>query len=261
MAHLRGTSRRSGRIRPRAQAARPMAPRKGPIVTPRPETPPLVAVARHEPPDPHQRLLELLVGGRVAHADVARARRPERAARDDRDPLLGRAGARRTRRWSSPVELIPRERIERAARLERRQAQRVEAVDQQPAPAVVLGDASPSPRVRLEERGERRVLGDGRRRHDPVLVDLDDPLDDPRRARTSSRRASRSWHTPWRSRPSGPSGRASRARSASPGGGTCRRRAGRRSRRCRRGGRARPAIRASASWTSSGRTAPVGLHG
>ena len=46
-------------------------------------------MALDEAADPAERVLELLVRGRVARPDVALAARPERRARDDRDPLLG----------------------------------------------------------------------------------------------------------------------------------------------------------------------------
>src|SRR2546425_2310410 len=48
-----------------------------------------LAQAREESADPIQGLLEALIRGRVAHADMARARRPEGTAGNDSNPLLG----------------------------------------------------------------------------------------------------------------------------------------------------------------------------
>ncbi len=102
----------------------------------------------HEPADPAKRLLEPLVGRRVAHPDVAGAGRPEGTPRDDRHVLLveqplgelvvGEAG-----------RADPREGVERAARLERLETEGVEPVDDEAATPVVLGrirstSASPS---------------------------------------------------------------------------------------------------------------------
>ena len=59
-----------------------------------------------EPPDPPQRLLELLVRGRVAHAHVPGARRPE-GARPGRPPRAPRSSRRSVNSSSvRPVEVI-----------------------------------------------------------------------------------------------------------------------------------------------------------
>ena len=105
-------------------------------------------------------------------------------------------------------DLAGRRRRRRAARTSSRPIALSPSTTQPPA-AVVLGEhraaTSGSP---LDERHERGVLGDRRRGHDPVLVDLDDALEDRRRAPPASRPASRSSRRPSRSRPSGSSARA-----------------------------------------------------
>ena len=58
---------------------------------------------------------------------------------------------------------------------------RVEPVDDESPPTVVLGDHPLDVGLAVDEGDERRVLGGRRGRHDPVLVDLDDPLEDRRR--------------------------------------------------------------------------------
>ena len=127
-----------------------------------------------------QRLLEPLVRGRVAHPDVAGARRPEGTPRDDRDALLGQQPLGE-RLVVEAGRADARERVERAARLERLEPERVEPVDDQPPAAVVLGEHPLDVGLALDDRRQRRVLRRRRRRHDPVLVDLDHPLEDRRR--------------------------------------------------------------------------------
>ncbi len=124
-----------------------------------------------------QSLLELFVRSAIAHAHVPSARRTESTPRDDRDVLLGQEPfgelvGRETRRGD------PRERVERATRLEGLEADTIEAVDQQAPTSVVLGDHRDDRGFAGLERGQRRVLGDGGRRHDPVLVDFQHPLED-----------------------------------------------------------------------------------
>ena len=77
---------------------------------------------------------------------------------------------------------MSREGVEGAPRLEGRQADPVQPVDEQPPATVVLGEHRLHVRLARLERLKRGVLGDRRRRHDPVLVDLDDRLEDLRRA-------------------------------------------------------------------------------
>src|ERR1041385_8764555 len=90
-----------------------------------------------EPPDPDHRLLEPLVGGRIARANVLRARHAEGAAGDHGDVLLLQE-ARRERVRVQAGGRDARERIEGAARLERLEPQRIEAVDEQPPTSGVL---------------------------------------------------------------------------------------------------------------------------
>ena len=77
------------------------------------------AVALHEPADPADRVLELLVRGRVAGPDVALPARPERRARDHRDPLLGQQSLGEGLRRQAGRGRHLGEGVERAARLER----------------------------------------------------------------------------------------------------------------------------------------------
>ena len=105
------------------------------------------------------------------------ARRPERVARHDRDLLLAQQALGELVRGQAGGRDV-REGVEGAARLERGQAGGVEPVDEQPPSAVVLGDHRLHRRLAGLERRQRRVLGDRRRGHDPVLVDLDEALED-----------------------------------------------------------------------------------
>src|SRR6185436_5160021 len=93
-----------------------------------------------EAADPAERVLELLVGGRVAGPHVALPRRPESRAGNDCDALvleqaLSEVLGREPGRGGDLGE-----RVERTARLEGPEAHHVEAVDDEPAPAVVLGE-------------------------------------------------------------------------------------------------------------------------
>src|SRR5262245_13452667 len=85
------------------------------------------AGALDEAADADERLLDLVLRGRVAHPHVTLARGTERATRHARDVLLGeQALDERLGVEAGRGDL--REGVERAARLERAQAERVEAV-------------------------------------------------------------------------------------------------------------------------------------
>ncbi len=109
---------------------------------------------------------------------MALSRRTEGASGHDRDVLfLEEPAGERLRVQPRRGDL--REGVERAERFECVEAHRVEAVhDEAPAP-VVFGPHALDLGLAIDEGHERGVLGDGRRRHDPVLVDLHDPLEDP----------------------------------------------------------------------------------
>src|SRR4051794_10693558 len=95
------------------------------------------AMAPGESADADDRLFQAVVCRRIAHPDVALARRPERAARHHGHPLLdeeplGELVGRQARRRD------PGERVEGPPRLERIEPEAVEAVDEEPPAAVVL---------------------------------------------------------------------------------------------------------------------------
>src|SRR3990172_6858913 len=135
----------------------------------------LPALAGCEPSDTCHRLVDLVLGRGVAHADVPFAGWPERPAGDHRDVLLAQQALReRLRRQPRGRDL--RERIERATWLERAQPDRVHPAEKVWARAIVGGDHPLHVRLPGTQRLQGRVLGRGWGGHDPVLVDLDDPL-------------------------------------------------------------------------------------
>src|SRR5882672_4303995 len=116
-------------------------------------------LAFHEGADTAERLLQALIGGRVARPDVALARRPERAARHDRDVLL--------------LEQPRRERLAVEAGRRGHLGEGVERADDEATPAVVLRDHRLDVTLTVGEGAQRGVLGGRWGRHDRVLVHLD----------------------------------------------------------------------------------------
>ena len=108
---------------------------------------------------------------------MAGAGRPEGTAWHDRHPFLQEQALRKDL-VAQAGRGHPWEGVERATRLERLEPDGVQAIDDESPPPVVLGQHPLDIRLALENRGERRVLADRRGRHDPVLVDLDQPFQD-----------------------------------------------------------------------------------
>src|SRR5918999_2318544 len=89
--------------------------------------------------DAYEGFSEILEARRIRGPDVALTRRPERPPRDHGDLLLEQQPlAELLARESGAGDA--RERVERAARLERGEPDPVESLDQHPSPAVVLAD-------------------------------------------------------------------------------------------------------------------------
>ena len=103
---------------------------------------------------------------------MALAARAERRARNDCDTLLLEQppGERLGCQGGRPRDL--RKGVERAARLERRQADLVQPAHDQLAALVVLCHHLPDERLTALERLDRGRLAGRRRGHDDVLVNL-----------------------------------------------------------------------------------------